>query len=76
MENGRVMIGVPDIMKKMGIGRDRALEILKSGEFPIKKLGRRYVVHEDVFDKWLRGEMAPTKVQKRESELQLLRTRK
>lgn len=53
----KVMIGVSEIMEKMGIGRDNAYEIIKSGEFPVKKIGRRYLVHEEVFDKWLRGEL-------------------
>lgn len=58
MENKQVMIGVPEIMKIMGIGRDRAYEIIKSGEFRYIKVGRRYLVHEQVFDNWLKGEFA------------------
>ncbi|UUZ80726.1 helix-turn-helix domain-containing protein [Paenibacillus sp. P26] len=56
MSKEKVMLGVADIMKKMGIGRDRAYEIMKSGEFRSIKLGRRYLVHEEVFEKWLKGE--------------------
>ncbi|HJV45855.1 MAG TPA: helix-turn-helix domain-containing protein [Bacillota bacterium] len=55
MEQKKVMIGVKDIMRKMGIGRDRAYEIIKRGEFHTIKVGRRYLTHEDVFDKWLKG---------------------
>lgn len=58
MENEKVMLGVPEIMKKMGIGRDRAYEIVKSGEFKCHKVGRRYLVHEQVFDRWLKGEVS------------------
>ncbi|MBP1154536.1 MULTISPECIES: helix-turn-helix domain-containing protein [unclassified Paenibacillus] len=54
-DNGKVMLGVKDIMRKMGIGRDRAYEIIKSGQFPSKKLGRRYLVHEQVFENWLKS---------------------
>ncbi|MDF2958799.1 MAG: hypothetical protein K0S39_534 [Paenibacillus sp.] len=53
--NEKVMIGVKEISEKMGIGRDRAYEIIKSGEFRTIKLGRRYLVHEQIFDDWLRG---------------------
>jgi len=56
-EHERVMIGVNEIMQMMGIGRNRAYEIIKSNEFPSKKLGRRYLVHKDVFEKWLKGEL-------------------
>ncbi|ASA26328.1 hypothetical protein B9T62_14035 [Paenibacillus donghaensis] len=52
----KVMIGIKDIMKKMGIGRDNAYVIIKRKEFHAIKVGRRYLVHEEVFDKWLRGE--------------------
>ncbi|NOU92245.1 helix-turn-helix domain-containing protein [Paenibacillus sp. LMG 31456] len=57
MKNERIMLGVTDIMKKMGIGRDRAYEIMKKGEFPSIKVGRRFLVHEQVFDSWLKGEI-------------------
>lgn len=52
----KIMLGVKDIMKRMGIGRDRAYEIIKKGEFHSKQVGRRLLVHEDVFEKWLKGE--------------------
>jgi excisionase family DNA binding protein len=55
--NEKVMLGVKDIMKRMGVGRDRAYEKIKSGEFHTIKVGRRYLVHEDIFEKWLKGEL-------------------
>ncbi|OMD78242.1 hypothetical protein BSK50_10870 [Paenibacillus odorifer] len=53
-EKTKVMIGIKDIMSKMGIGRDSAYMIIKRKEFHAIKIGRRYLVHEEVFDKWLR----------------------
>lgn len=53
----RVMIGVNEIMQMMGIGRNRAYEIIKQKEFPSIKVGRRYLVHKEVFEKWLKGEL-------------------
>lgn len=53
----KVMIGVKDIMNRMGIGRDRAYEIIKRGEFHVIKVGRRYLVHQEVFEEWLKGKM-------------------
>lgn len=52
----KVMIGVKDIMTKMGVGRDKAYEIIRKGEFHSIRVGRRFLVHEEVFDKWLKGE--------------------
>lgn len=60
----RVMIGVNEIMQKMGIGRDNAYQLIKEDKFPVKKIGRRYLVHEDVFDQWLRGELKYNKFKK------------
>jgi excisionase family DNA binding protein len=51
-----VMLTVTDIMKRMGVGRSRADEIMKSGQFHSVKIGRRYLVHEQVFEQWLKGE--------------------
>lgn len=53
--NEKIMLGVKDIMKIMGIGRDRAYEIIKKGEFRTIRVGRRYLVHEQVFENWLKG---------------------
>ncbi|WP_342422389.1 helix-turn-helix domain-containing protein [Paenibacillus sp. FSL E2-0178] len=50
----KVMIGIKDIMSKMGIGRDSAYMIIKRKEFHAIKIGRRYLVHEEVFDRWLK----------------------
>ncbi|MDD9265982.1 helix-turn-helix domain-containing protein [Paenibacillus sp. GCM10023248] len=62
MNDEKVMIGVSDVMKKMGIGRDRAYEIMKSGEFKTHKVGRRYLVHYQVFENWLiGGKQTPSK---------------
>ncbi len=57
MQEERVMIGVTEIMQMMGIGRNRAYEIIKQKEFPSIKVGRRYLVHKEVFEKWLKGEL-------------------
>lgn len=56
MTNEKVMIGVKEIMSIMGIGRDRAYEVIKKGGFPVKKIGRRYKVHRETFDNWLKNE--------------------
>lgn len=52
----RVMLDVKDIMRIMGIGRDKAYDLLHSKQFPIVKVGRRILVHRDNLFAWLRGE--------------------
>lgn len=56
MVKDRVMLDVKDIMKIMGIGRDKAYDLLHSKQFPIVRVGRRILVHQDVLFAWLRGE--------------------
>ena len=57
----KVMLGIPDIMRIMGIGRIYAEEIMKSNQFPTKQVGRRFLVHRDIFEAWLKGENDETK---------------
>ncbi|WP_243355856.1 helix-turn-helix domain-containing protein [Bacillus litorisediminis] len=52
----KVMLEVKDVMELMGISRPKAYEIFRSGEFHVVKAGRKYLVHEDVFMNWLKGE--------------------
>lgn len=49
------MLGIPDVMKIMGIGRVYAEEIMKTNQFPTKKVGRRVLVHKDIFFEWLKS---------------------
>ncbi|MDQ1003938.1 putative DNA-binding transcriptional regulator AlpA [Neobacillus niacini] len=51
----KVMLDVKDIMELTGIGRNNAYELMKSGEFQVKKIGNKYLVHEEVFQNWLRS---------------------
>ncbi|WML44104.1 helix-turn-helix domain-containing protein [Neobacillus sp. PS3-40] len=57
----KVMLNVNDVMDMMGICRQKAYEIFNCGEFHVVKTGRKYMVHKEVFDAWLKGE----KVKKR-----------
>jgi hypothetical protein len=57
----KVMLEVKDVMIMMGICKPKAYEIFKSGEFHVVKLGRKYMVHKDVFENWLKGEKTTKK---------------
>ena len=52
----KVMLCVKDVREIMGIGRDRSYELMQSKQFPTVKVGKKVLVHKDVFDKWLKGE--------------------
>lgn len=57
----KVMLDVVDVMKIMGIGRDNAYNLFYSKEFPVKRMGRRMLVHKDIFNAWLKGEYQKNK---------------
>jgi excisionase family DNA binding protein len=57
----KVMLDVKDVMVITGIGRDKAYELLRSGEFQVKRIGNRYLVHKEILEKWLKGEKSNNK---------------
>jgi excisionase family DNA binding protein len=42
-------------MDMLGIGKNAAYELVKSGKFHCVKVGNHYRVPKSVFDKWLTG---------------------
>lgn len=61
MTNEKVMLDVKDVMAIAGIGRNNAYGLMKSGQFKVRKIGNKYLVHKDVFENWLKGEAKPKK---------------
>jgi excisionase family DNA binding protein len=57
----KIMLDVKDVMDMMGICKPKVYEIFNKGEFHVVKLGRKYMVHKDVFEKWLKGEQTNKK---------------
>jgi excisionase family DNA binding protein len=51
----KVMLDVKDIMELTGIGRSKAYGLLHSKQFPIKIIGKKRLVHKDIFNEWLKG---------------------
>jgi excisionase family DNA binding protein len=49
------LLGVKDIMNRMKIGRNKAYEIIESGELHVIQLGKRVYIHPEVFENWLKG---------------------
>lgn len=58
---GKVMLEVKDVMEMMGICKPKAYEIFNSGEFHVVRVGRKYLVHKEIFEKWLKGEKTQKK---------------
>jgi hypothetical protein len=44
------------VMDMVGICKPKAYEIFKSEQFHVVKMGRKYMVHHEVFENWLKGE--------------------
>ncbi|WP_158735121.1 helix-turn-helix domain-containing protein [Alteribacillus sp. YIM 98480] len=55
-EPNKVLLTVEDVRKITGLGRDRVYEFMHSRELPTMKVGRKLMVHEDHFYKWLKNE--------------------
>jgi len=54
-DNEKLMLDANDIMKLTGVGKSRAYGLLHSKQFPVKIIGRRRMVHKDIFNEWLKG---------------------
>lgn len=43
-----------EIEEMLGISKTQTYKLIKSGSFPVRKIGVKYLVAKDVFDSWLR----------------------
>ena len=50
-----------DVMSMMGICKPKAYEVFNSGQFHVVKVGRKYMVHKEVFENWLKVTPRPKK---------------
>lgn len=44
---------VEEIKEILGIGKNQAYQLVKSGQFPIVKVGSKYIISKKGFDLWL-----------------------
>ena len=51
----KLVFSVDDIMKLLDIGRNQAYQLVNSGEFPTRKVGRKILIPKAGFMKWLEG---------------------
>jgi excisionase family DNA binding protein len=56
MNETKQTLNVKDVMAITGLGRTKTYELMKSGEFHVKRIGNRILVHKEVFEGWLKGE--------------------
>ncbi|MEI2356040.1 helix-turn-helix domain-containing protein [Mesobacillus zeae] len=52
----KVMLEVKDVMELMGCCQPKAYEVMRSGQFHVVRVGRKYLVHREVFEGWLKGD--------------------
>ena len=53
-KTGMTILYTKDLMKVLGIGRDRAYALMRSSGFPSTRLGKNYFVTEENLQKWLK----------------------
>ncbi len=58
MKRERQTYQVAEVAKLLGIGRNLAYELVRSGKIPSLRLGRRIVVPKGAFDRLLSGDGA------------------
>ena len=49
----RAVLNVYEIKDILGVGKNQAYELVKSGEFPVKRIGSKYLVSKEIFFSWL-----------------------
>ncbi|MCM3161020.1 helix-turn-helix domain-containing protein [Metabacillus litoralis] len=49
------VLSVEDIQKYLGVSRNSAYNLVKSGELYTVKVGRRWIISKNVFLNWLNG---------------------
>lgn len=54
------ILDVKDIMQKLNIGKNSAYALMKTKNFPSIKIGRKYIVFANDFEKYLRNHIGTT----------------
>ena len=52
--NMQKLYTVKDLQCELGLGRDKAYQLMHNKTFPAIKIGGRYFVTQDALDEWLR----------------------
>jgi hypothetical protein len=54
MSKDKLVLGIPDVMKMMGIGRVYAEKLMWGDYFPTVQIGNRRLVHREILEQWIK----------------------
>ncbi len=54
-EQEKIVYTVAEIQKLLGIGKNQAYELVNSGAFPVKTVGKKLIISKVGFQNWLNG---------------------
>lgn len=57
ISNNTSVYTVKDIMIQLEISKNSAYDLVRSGVFPVIKIGNKYRVSKEVFNRWINGRM-------------------
>lgn len=52
-KNEKVVYTVNDLKNMLGIGLNQTYDLVKSGVFPVRKIGSKYLISKAGFNSWL-----------------------
>jgi excisionase family DNA binding protein len=67
----KAVYAVSDIQQLLGIGKNQAYALVKSEQFPVRKVGATYLIPKAGFDKWLNGDISSELLIPRQAILEL-----
>ena len=53
LNNIKIVYTVEEIQIMLGIGKNQAYDLVKSGNFPVRKINSKYVIPIKTFEEWL-----------------------
>lgn len=56
MNEEKVVYTASDIMKLLGLSKNTTYDLLKSGQFPTRRLGKKLLVSKEAFSNWLNSD--------------------
>ena len=56
-EDDVIIYTIKDIQRILGIGKNNAYKLLQLPSFPFIKIGKRYLIPKDDFEKWIKGSL-------------------
>lgn len=51
----KLVFDVIDVQKALGLGKNQTYALIKTGVFPVRNVGNKYLIPKEPFLKWLNG---------------------